>query len=41
MNEKKLTNTQIGELFGVNRKTINDIKLKKTWKKVSNEIINF
>ena len=41
LNEKKLTDTQIGELFGVNRKTINDIKLKKTWKKVSNEIINF
>ena len=41
LNKKKLTDTQIGELFGVNRKTINDIKLKKTWKKVSNEIINF
>ena len=28
-----LTDTQIGEMYDVNRKTINDIKLGKTWKK--------
>lgn len=29
-----LTDTQIGEMYDVNRKTINDIKLGKTWKNV-------
>lgn len=39
LNEKKLTDIEIGEIFGVNRKTINDIKLKKTWRKITNEYI--
>ena len=39
INEKKLTDSEIGKIFGVNRKTINDIKLKKTWRKITNEYI--